>query len=1031
MKNTIGFSRLGIAFFAATIGFLMAACPTESGGGGGKNSGPIPLSAGQWKHGELTSATTEVQYSFNVEAGKSYAFWWNDSGEGDGFKTVDIKVSAKWSDGTELSPPISGVDKGWTTSQKITSNTSKTVIITVEPKDSDSIGTYSIAYNIGESLAGALTTYNKPDSTWDKPPANAIPLEENKWKNGTIAGSTIADWGWYTLSVTKDTKYNFWWDEKANGSGMFTGTIGVTAYYSDGKTSPDSALALPEKDTAWTSAQSFTPDRSGTVYIRVRLYNSSFFDDTTYPGTYSIVYSTAAAKPSVNLDDNITAVQLEENTWKHGTLAGTADTDWYKVSVTSGTTYRFWWSDSYQGNIHTGDIAVTGYKKDQTVVITETDSGWNTAKEYTATETGTLYINVKLHTSSTTTPGTYGIVYSTSTTRPVMDLSTVEFINATPLTENIWEDGEITSDGVQWYTMQVSASIHRLWTNDASYGNITKTGKISVTGFYNDGSSAFTRDSGLWSSPKSFTPTKTDTVYIKVTPSNSTSPAGTYGIVYSTTNTRPVVNFDADAASAVTLNVNQWTDGQISAGATDWYKVTVTSGTQYRIYFNDSAQGDNTKTGNVAVYAYYSDWKDIDNDTDGWEYPLGSFTPSANGMVYIRVIPYSSSSGTTAGTYAIVCTTSSSRPLDTQGLSATALTEKQWKTGEFISSNQNLYYKFEASAAGTFYLWWDDANQGGGTGKTASVYVSAYDSGGLTLLTRTSSGYTTAKEIPVTAAGTVYIKVESSYNYNTHTTDGTFSLVYSTTNTRPIDTVGINPIATALSADTWKYGQITSNSSSMYWYTLSVTNGTTYRFWSTYGGVFSPGALVSGYYSDGSSAFAEGNNGNAWATAKSFTSNKDDTVYIRVKSEGMSSSAGIYGIVYSTSTTRPEINVDDAITAAPLTVNQWKNDELTPQNRIFWYSFTVSATGTFYLWTDGYNGSGTMTGDIITNAYNKDGSTTYATINGNAWNSPQQINVNSSANVGKVYIKVEAFSNSSTRDGPFRLAYNTANTRPE
>jgi hypothetical protein len=303
--------------------------------------------------------------------------------------------------------------------------------------------------------------------------------------------------------------------------------------------------------------------------------------------------------------------------------------------------------------------------------------------------------------------------------------------------------------------------------------------------------------------------------------------------------------------------------------------------------------------------------------------------------------------------------------------------------------------------------------------------VSAYDSGGLTLLTRTSSGYTTAKEIPVTAAGTVYIKMESSYNYNTNTTTGTFGLVYSTANTRPIDTQGIN--ATALTADTWKYGQITDNSSSMEWYTLSVTNGTTYRFWSTYGGVFSPGALVSGYYSDGSSAFTETNN--AWATAKSFTSDKNGTVYIRVKSEGYSSSAGIYGIVYSsTSTTRPEINVDNAIEATSLTVNQWQNDELTSQNKIFWYSFTVSAQGTYYLWADGsYNGSGTMTGDISTSAYNKDGSTTYPITSGSAWSSPQQINVNSS-NVGKVYIKVEPFSNNS--NGTFRVAYNTTNTRP-
>jgi len=543
----------------------------------------------------------------------------------------------------------------------------------VEPLNNDSLGTYSIAYDIGSSIGGILTTYTRPDSTWDKPPANPVSLTENTWKNGTIAGPAITNWGWYTLSVTSGTTYNFWWDEKVsnssisngNGSGMFTGTIGVTAYYSDGKTSPTSALPFSETDTAWTSAKSFTSNKSGTVYIRVRLYNSDFFDSTIYPGSYAIVYSTTATRPAINLDSIIQAVPLEEDTWKHGTIASAASTDWYMVSVTSGTTYNFWWSESSSESIHTSNIDVTGYKNDQTVVLTGTDSAWNTPKTYTPAENGTLYINVKLDTRYSTTPGTYGIVYSTSATRPAMDLSNVDFITANPLTVNTWENGEITSNGVQWYTMQVtSGSTYYLWTNEAgagSYGNVTKTGSIYIRGLYSNGSSAFTRDRGKWSYSKSFNPTATDTVYIMVTPYDySTSPAGTFGVAYTTTSTRPVVNFDADAANAVTLNVNQWKDGEIKATSdTDWYKFTVTSGTSYCIYFNDSAEGDNTKTGNVSVYAYYSDWKDIDNRADGWGTPI-YITPTANGTVYIRVVPYSSHSETTIGTYAIVFTTNTS-----------------------------------------------------------------------------------------------------------------------------------------------------------------------------------------------------------------------------------------------------------------------------------------------------------------------------------------------------------------------------------
>jgi hypothetical protein len=1129
------FKILGITVIMALISFSMTACDDGGGGGGGGGgNGPIPLIDGQWKHGELTDKTSQIQYSFSVKCNIACYLWWNDSDQGDDFKTGDIIVSAKFSDGTDVAPSdVDKVDKGWNDYTLIAFystnpsdlNKTKTVIITVEPKDENSFGTYSIVYATS-SITGDTP---RPPSTWASPPASAIPLVENKWKSGTIADSSIVEWDWYTLSVTSGTTYQFWWDESRT-DGIFSGNITVTGYYSDGQE------AFAETDAGWDNYKSFTPNKSGTVYIRVRLHSSNF--GTTYPGTYSIAYSTSTAKPAMELEGNITAVELTADTWKHGTIASTAYTDWYKVSVTSGTTYRFWLSDKDNDSIHTGNIVVTGYQNDLTIVIDQTDKAWTAAKTYTPTESGTLYIGVKLYfsySSFSVTPGTYGIVYSTSTTRPTITLNGV--IDATPLEENTWKDGEIASGGIQWYSMQVtSGGTYQLWSNDSYSGNYAKTGRIYVSGFYSDGSAAFPKDYSLWNYSKSITPGADDTVYIRVTPYNNTY-AGTYGIVYSTGSTRPVVTYDV--SGAVTLPVNEWKNGQINAAnGTDWYSVTVESGKTYRVYWNDSANGDNTKTGNVSVYAYYSDWKEIDNRDSGWGTPI-SFTPTANGTVYLRVFPYSNSStAVNTGTYAILCTTGASRPLDTQGISATALTEKQWQKGEITSSSQAIYYKFTVNA-GTYFIWWDDAGEGG-TGKTADVKVSGYDSNGIASFYRVDNGYTYLQRITVTAPGTAYVLVEPNETSGTGST-GTFGIVYSTNNFKPLDTQ--NMTSTALTADTWKYEQITSTSD-VDWYTLSVTSGTTYRFWwsektnikiltgdikvkgyysdgssafvetdtawdtpvsftpsangtvyinvtvgysssvGTYSVVYSASAtrpamnmgdiattataltadtwkygqiintsatdwyklsvtsgttyrfwwdetscsgihsgnvIVTAYYNDGSSAFGETNS--AWVDSKTFTPTADSTVYLYVKVYDYQ--IGTYGIVYSTSTTIPAIDMN-ILNAVPLTENQWQNGELTFQNNFFWCSFPVSS-GTYYIWSDDkYTpNSGTKTADIKVSAFNSDGSVAYFKEIDNAWNTPKQIPITAA---GTVYVKVETYSTGNY--GTFGVVYSTANSRP-
>jgi len=900
LKNI--FRILGIAAFIIIIGFSMAAC---GGGGGGGNEGPVSLNVDEWKDGELNDTTPQAQYKFTVEWAKSYYLWWNDKGEGDGFKKGDIKVSAQFSDGTEVAFGVKNEDNGWNNPEIIMISSmdpsgagkSKTVIITVEPKAGKSdYGTYSIAYTTG-------ITPKRPPSIAVLP-ANPPSLAENTWKSGTIAGSAATDWEWYTLSVIKDTEYNFWWDEKiVNGSGMFTGDIAVTGYYSDGKE------AFAETNTAWATANKFTPEKNGTLYLRVKLNIPN--SGSPNPGTYAIAYSsTSAAKPAINLDNTIEAVQLAENTWKYGTITGANDVDWYKVSVTGGTAYWFWWSESDNNIIHTADIVVTGYKNDQTVVITQTDEAWTNAKTYTPAENGALYIGVKLY-NNAAKPGTYGIVYGTSSARPPMDLSAI-ITNATPLEESVWKNGEITADGVQWYSMQVtSGSAYRLWGNDSNSGDSTKTGRIYVYGFYNDGNTVFNRTASSFTSV------------------------------------------------------------------------------------------------------------------------ISSFTPSANNTVYIKVTPYSN---TSAGSYAIVCGSNyTTRPPNVQN--PIALTERQWKNGEITASAKAVWYSFEASA-GKYYLWWDEnggSNTGSGT-KTADVKVSAY--AGKDLFTGENTAWTTPEEITLTAAGTVYVLVEQYTGTGSNLT-GTFGIVYSSSNNRPIDFQSISPSPTPLTLNTWKDGYI-ATASAVDWYSLSVTGGTTYYLWwneKSSAGIHSADIKVSGYYNDNSTLPFDADSDTGWDASKSFTPAANGTLYISVKLKDYNS-FGTYGIVVSNSGTRPVIDLS-TIGAKAITSGTWENGEITTQKNVVWYSFTPDYANWLFLWLDASStpSSGTKTGDVIVSACRKDGSLYKGNsdINlagvDNAWNTPQKLNFNN-VNDKVVYLKVEP-KKSTGGNGTFRvLILNTTSSNP-
>ena len=111
-------------------------------------------------------------------------------------------------------------------------------------------------------------------------------------------------------------------------------------------------------------------------------------------------------------------------------------------------------------------------------------------------------------------------------------------------------------------------------------------------------------------------------------------------------------------ATHTPLTSGQWVNGNLANdNSVAWYSFTVTQGTKYYIWWNDEWDGNDTKTADVAVSAWYGNGTPIFVGEDsGWLYPQ-EFTASSGGTVYVKVTPEYG-----AGTYGIVFSSNNSFP---------------------------------------------------------------------------------------------------------------------------------------------------------------------------------------------------------------------------------------------------------------------------------------------------------------------------------------------------------------------------------
>ena len=471
-----------------------------------------------------------------------------------------------------------------------------------------------------------------------------LTLTENQWSYADI--TTEITERLYSFDVVEGTTYRIWWNDMYSGDGSKTlYAVGDASYENDN-------VIFNSSTSTFYNPRSFTPTSSGKIIVKIRGNNSSNF------GTFGIVYSTGTTRPSlpVDLPSLANTLPLTENWWADGAITTEVTELWYSFDVVEGTNYRIWWNGSGIAGDGSKTLNPDGsaWYEDGSEIFLRSNSTFNNPSLFTPTSSGKVFIRIRGLNS--TNRGTFGIVYSTGTTRPTIPVYFPS--NMVSLRENQWEDGEVTStDTERWYSFDVvEGATYRIWWNDRNRGNGLKSLRAYGDVWYENGREISITGSSTFDAPISFESTFSGKVFVKIR-GQSSGTYGTFGLVYSTDNTRPA--FSIPFPSNIILNENQWEDGELTAIVTErWYSFPVVAGIRYYIWWNDTDNDRPNKTVDVIASAWYDNSSVIFAASDTSNIYGEPFTPTSNGTVYVKIYPYSSGTGV----FGVVYSTNSNKP---------------------------------------------------------------------------------------------------------------------------------------------------------------------------------------------------------------------------------------------------------------------------------------------------------------------------------------------------------------------------------
>lgn len=249
-------------------------------------------------------------------------------------------------------------------------------------------GTYYIGVSSTEGNTGAFTL---------SAATSAFNYAGNTTTTGTIAAggsvsSTISAPGqseWFKITLTAGTNYVF-------DVGGGTLTPGVELYDANGNLVVQGYNGGPNGD----ARTSFEPTTSGTYYVAA----SSFLSTT---GSYTLNVSTS---PYDYAGTPATTGTLTSGHSISGSLAVTGQSDWFKVSLTSGIQYLF---DVGGGTLASPEVTVYDSTGKAIAIATTGRAGGGAQLSFEPTASGTYYVAASGQ-PSLSTSGSYTVSMSTS-----------------------------------------------------------------------------------------------------------------------------------------------------------------------------------------------------------------------------------------------------------------------------------------------------------------------------------------------------------------------------------------------------------------------------------------------------------------------------------------------------------------------------------------------------------------------------------------------------------------------------------------
>jgi len=455
------------------------------------------------------------------------------------------------------------------------------------------------------------------------------------------------------------------------------------------------------------------------------------------------------------------ATELIEGKWADGNLTSTVGEQWFKFIATADTQYihaGFGTMSSTMG------MYVQVYDSSGAKVGSEANLYGSYFRSVSRPVTPGQEYYIKVRRYSSTANGTYRIAFNKSSTAPSAPVTLPS--DATPLTEDIWSDGNLTSSSPeQWFKFTATADTQYI---HVSFGTLSPSMGLKVQ-VYDSNIAAVESETVLdyitKYIPRSVTPEQV--YYIKVQPYNS-SYTGTYNIAFNKSPTSPSVTVTLPS-SANMLTENTWANGTLAySNSLQWFKFIATADTQYI----HAAFGTLFTTTGMNVQVYDSSGASVITDSLLHGTGVGSFislSVTQGQTYYIRVW-----SNVATGTYQIAFNKSSTAPGITRPSSSTLLTENTWTNGNLTELDGKQWFRFTATANPQYILF-----KAVTISSLYGVFMQVYDSSGVKVgdMTRFPSGtYTT---ISVMSGQVYYIQVWPAVD------TGTYQIAFTPTNPAP------------------------------------------------------------------------------------------------------------------------------------------------------------------------------------------------------------------------------------------------------